>query len=206
MKNKIYLASQSPRRGELLQQINIEYKIIKLDVDERVLDSESPAQYTQRLAMAKAKQGWLINNQKGEPVLGADTCIAFQGEILGKPRDREHALDMLQRLSGNTHDVYTAVAVVGHNASGEYLENSLLNRSQVEFRQTTLKEREWYWNTGEPMDKAGAYAIQGLGAVFISKIEGSYSGIMGLPLFEVSELLRQFGVTPAGGQANAYEK
>ena len=195
---KIYLASQSPRRRQLLDQIEVGYKIIDSDVDEKYQVDESATQYVARLALDKARQGWLNSKQTDLPVLGADTCIVQGDSVMGKPRDEAHALQMLEDLSGRQHDVLTAIALVGkpmqNSGNGPYTEKVKISCSKVSFRAITKQERQWYWNTGEPAGKAGAYAIQGLGAIFISKIEGSYSGIMGLPLFEVSELLSEFGI------------
>ena len=124
------------------------------------------------------------------PVLGADTCVVADGRIMGKPRDRTHALEMLRLLSGSTHEVLTAVALAGDH------EALRLNASRVTFRSLSRAECAAYWNTGEPADKAGAYAIQGLAALFVSHLDGSYSGVMGLPLYETAELLREFGIRP----------
>jgi len=185
----IYLASLSPRRQELLQQVGIHYELLPVNVDETPVAGEKAAGYAQRLALAKAQAGWSsLAGKKPLPVLGADTVVVANGTIMGKPRDRQQATDMLQALSGHTHEVLTAVALVA--------ERSLvrLNISRVTFRVLSLSECEAYWDTGEPADKAGAYAIQGLGAVFIARLEGSYSGVMGLPLFETAELLQESGI------------
>lgn len=181
----LYLASASPRRRELLTQIGLAHQVLSVTVDETRFPGESPELYVLRLALAKARAG---RSQLGAVtagiVLGADTAVAVDGEVLGKPRDRRDGIAMLQRLSGVTHHVYTAVALAGEE------EATRLSVSAVTFRPLTLEECERYWQTGEPADKAGAYAIQGRGAVFISRLEGSYSGVMGLPLFETAELLR----------------
>ena len=185
----VYLASLSPRRQELLQQIGVHYEVLPVDVDETPAAGESAEDYAQRLALAKAGAGWsTLVEKKRLPVLGADTVVVANGTIMGKPRDRQQAIAMLQALSGSTHEVLTAVALVA--------ECSLvrLNISRVTFRTLSLSECEAYWETGEPADKAGAYAIQGLGAVFIGRLEGSYSGVMGLPLFETAELLQESGI------------
>lgn len=186
----IYLASLSPRRQELLQQIGVRYELLPVNVDEAPIDDEYAEDYAQRLALAKAQAGWSsLVDRKRLPVLGADTVVVANGTIMGKPRDRQHSTAMLQALSGCTHEVLTAVALVA--------ERSLvrLNVSRVTFRTLSMPECEAYWNTGEPADKAGAYAIQGLGAAFIGRLEGSYSGVMGLPLFETAELLQEFGIS-----------
>jgi len=185
----VYLASLSPRRQELLQQIGVHYEVLPVDVDETPAAGENAEDYAQRLALAKAGAGWSsLAEKKRLPVLGADTVVVANGTIMGKPRDRQQAIAMLQALSGSTHEVLTAVALVA--------EYSLvcLNISRVTFRTLSLSECEAYWETGEPADKAGAYAIQGLGAVFIARLEGSYSGVMGLPLFETAELLQESGI------------
>ncbi len=185
----IFLASQSPRRRELLLQIGVTHDVVRVDVSERRLDGETAHDFVARVALDKARAGWqALRGQQRRPVLGADTAVVVDGRILGKPRDREAALAMLQLLSGRTHEVLTAVALV---AGSEAVRTST---SSVTFR--TLEEAECaaYWETGEPADKAGAYAVQGLAAVFIARLEGSYSGVMGLPLFETAQLLDEFGI------------
>ena len=185
----IYLASQSPRRRELLDQIGVGYEVLLVEVDEQVKDNESAQDYVCRIALDKARAGWkLLAKDRRRPVLGADTAVVTGSGILGKPQDREHATRMLQQLSGRTHTVLTAVALVGAT------ETVQLRTSYVTFRTVTTAECEAYWNSGEPVDKAGGYAIQGRAAIFISRIEGSYSGIMGLPLFETAELLQEAGI------------
>jgi septum formation protein len=185
----LYLASASPRRRELLNQIGINPRIVAVTVDETPRPSETPELYVLRLALEKARAGREVIAAAGtRPVLGADTAVVIGGEILGKPKDREAGIAMLQCLSGATHHVYTGVAVVDDR------EATRLSVSAVTFRRMTLEECAGYWQTGEPADKAGSYAIQGRGAAFISRLEGSYSGVMGLPLFETAELLREFGV------------
>lgn len=180
----IYLASQSPRRQELLDQVCVVYQQIHVEVDESVLDSETPAAYVQRVALAKAQAGWQQVTKK-YPVLGADTSVVCDGQILGKPRDTDHAAQMLNLLSNRQHQVLSAVALV----NGEH-EQVVLSISEVTFRLLTTKEIQAYIATGEPLDKAGAYAIQGRAAVFIANLNGSYSGVMGLPLFETAQLLK----------------
>lgn len=182
----IYLASTSPRRRELLQQIGIRFKTLAIAVPEERQALETPAQCVQRLALEKARAGWnsLAVHEK-QPVLGADTAVICDGEMFGKPQNKEHGLAMLQRLSGRSHEVITAVALVGES------ENTALSVSIVTFREISALEGEAYWHTGEPLDKAGAYAIQGRGAIFVSRLEGSYSGVMGLPLFETANLLQE---------------
>jgi len=188
----IYLASQSPRRRELLEQIGVRYELLSPQVPEHPLDSEAPEVYVLRLALEKARAGrQLLAQDDPRPVLGADTTVVFNGRILGKPRDGEEAVATLIDLSGDHHQVMSAVALVG--ASGE--EQTRLSVSTVQFRAITLDEARAYWASGEPVDKAGGYAIQGRGAVFVERLEGSYSGVMGLPLFETAELLDCFGIS-----------
>lgn len=183
----VYLASGSPRRRELLQQIGVPYKLVGSAIDETVRPGEAPAAYVARLAAAKADAGW--PNAADAPVLAADTAVVLDGKILGKPADRQDAERMLQQLSGRTHEVLTAIAL---RSSGGVA--SRLSRSEVTFRRILADEVRDYWESGEPGDKAGAYAVQGLAAVFIADLRGSYSGVMGLPLFETAELLDQAGV------------
>ncbi len=180
----IYLASASPRRAELLTQIGVTYEVVAAAVDESLRPGEAPEVYVVRLALAKARAGHAARS--GRPVLGADTAVVADGLILGKPRDRADALGMLARLSGQTHHVYTGVALV--DCDGEA--HTRLSVSSVTFRALSEQERAAYWASGEPADKAGGYAVQGLGALFIERLEGSYSGVMGLPLFETAELLQ----------------
>lgn len=182
----IYLASGSPRRRELLRQIGVSYRLIDTAVDETALEDEAPLAYVSRLAAAKANAGWQCSREPDDaPVLAADTAVVLDGSILGKPRDQADALDMLRRLSGRSHEVLTAVAL--RSAAGL---DGRVSRSVVTFRSIDAAEAGAYWDTGEPRDKAGAYAIQGRAAVFIADLRGSYSGVMGLPLFETAELLR----------------
>jgi septum formation protein len=186
----VYLASGSPRRRELLQQIGVPFRVVGAAVDEAVRSGEAPAAYVARLAAAKADAGWERNRDSiGGPVLAADTAVVLDGEILGKPADREDAEQMLLRLSGRTHEVLTAVAL--RTATGL---RPRISRSEVTFRRIAPAEAQAYWETGEPCDKAGAYAIQGRAAMFIAELRGSYSGVMGLPLFETCELLSEAGV------------
>lgn len=181
----IYLASASPRRSALLAQIGVAHRVAPVAVDESVAGAEAPEKYVTRLAALKADTLWqnLAEDQR-LPVLGSDTSVVVDRAILGKPADESDCLRMLQLLSGRTHQVHTAVAV--RSAVGSEVRLSV---SDVTFRDLTEAEMRAYWRTGEPADKAGGYAIQGRGAVFIRHIAGSYSGIMGLPLFETAELL-----------------
>ena len=186
----VYLASGSPRRRELLQQIGVPFRVVEAAIDEAVLAGEAPADYVARLAAAKAGAGWERNRGAIDgAVLAADTAVVLGGEILGKPKDREDAEGMLRRLSGRTHEVLTAVAL--RTAGGI---RSRISRSEVTFRSIAAAEARSYWESGEPRDKAGAYAIQGRAAVFIAGLRGSYSGVVGLPLFETAELLSEAGV------------
>jgi septum formation protein len=186
----LYLASASPRRRALLEQIGIEYEARPVQVDESRQPREPPRDYVTRLARAKAETAWtLFGPDAARAVLAADTAVVLADAILGKPRDRSEALAMLGRLSGRMHEVFTAVAL--RTARG--LE-SRVSASRVKLRELKPDEIESYWDTGEPSDKAGAYAIQGRAAVFIETLEGSYSGVMGLPLFETAELLARAGI------------
>ncbi len=185
----IYLASASPRRSALLRQIFVPHQILIPDIDESRLADESPADYVVRLARAKAQRIWeRLRPEERKPVLAADTTVALGDEIFGKPHDRAAGVTMLQRLSGRTHQVYTAVALC--HAGG--LEHAL-SCSEVRFRSLSVPECNAYWNSGEPQDKAGGYAVQGLAAAFITELKGSYSGVMGLPLAETALLLAPLG-------------
>jgi septum formation protein len=188
------LASASPRRRELLTQIGVPHSVKAAHIDESRLPSESARDYVERLAREKAASVW--KDVANLPVLAADTTVVLDGEIYGKPRVREDALKMLSALSDRTHDVLTAVALA--TADGIAVRTS---ESKVRFRKLSEAECLAYWNTGEPRDKAGAYAVQGMGAVFIESISGSYSGVMGLPLFETAALLRAAGVPCWNGAA-----
>ncbi len=187
MQNMIILASGSPRRRELLRQIWVTHRVSPVDIPETALPHETPEAFVRRIALEKARAGHALH--PGQPVLAADTCVVLDGQILGKPEDEHHAMEMLQALSGRVHEVFSGVALI---ADGD--ENYRLSRSQVRFRPITEAEARNYWATGEPADKAGGYAIQGLGALFVEHIAGSYSGIMGLPLFETGELLTKAGL------------
>ena len=185
----VYLASGSPRRRELLQQIGVSFRVVGTAVDEAVRLAETAPAYVLRLAAAKADAGWERSRDATDvPVLAADTAVVLDGKILGKPADRQDGEGMLRQLSGRTHEVLTAVAL--RTANGLL---SRISRSEVTFRSIAADEAQAYWETGEPSDKAGAYAIQGRAAIFIADLRGSYSGVMGLPLFETAELLRKAG-------------
>jgi septum formation protein len=181
----IYLASASPRRSELLRQIGVTHTVRAVDIDETPLAGEAPAQYALRLARQKAQALWqCLPVAERRPVLAADTTVALGAEILGKPVDRADAARILGRLSGVEHQVHTAVALLHQAGAGERL-----STSTVSFRPLLPAEIDAYWDTGEPADKAGAYAVQGRAAIFIRHLSGSYSGVMGLPLYETWELL-----------------
>jgi septum formation protein len=185
----IYLASQSPRRRELLHQIGVTHSVVPVDVSEQRHAGESAHEFVARVALDKARAGWrALPERERRPVLGADTVVLAGENVLGKPGDRDAALSMLRMLSGRTHEVLTAVALVADS------EAVRISTSSVTFRTLGEAECAAYWETGEPADKAGAYAVQGLAAMFISRLDGSYSGVMGLPLFETAQLLKEFGI------------
>ncbi|MCK5894769.1 MAG: septum formation inhibitor Maf [Endozoicomonadaceae bacterium] len=188
----LYLASRSPRRRELLNQIGVRFNVIAGDIDEVPAAKESPEIYVVRMAREKAAAGAAfvsLREMKRLPILAADTSVVMDGNILGKPVDQEGAATMLGLLSGRSHQVMTAVAVT----NGERLA-SRLSVSRVVFNTLSEREIERYWQTGEPQDKAGAYGIQGLGAVFVRELQGSYSGVVGLPIVETVDLLNDFAV------------
>ncbi len=185
---QLYLASRSPRRRLLLQQIGVRYGVLAIEIDESPLLGESPEDYVLRLALDKARAGQALVADRGIPVLGADTVVVLDQQILGKPRDRQSAFTLLRKLSGRTHRVLSAVALVGEE------ESATLSISEVSFRNLSDAEIQAYWETGEPADKAGAYGIQGRGALFIRELRGSYSGVMGLPLYETGQLLAAAGM------------
>ncbi|MFL7963667.1 nucleoside triphosphate pyrophosphatase [Pseudomonas kielensis] len=186
----LYLASGSPRRRELLAQIGVPFTAIGADIDETPLDHEPPSAYVERLARGKAEAGRrALDADVDGCVLGADTAVVLEGRILGKPVDQADALSMLLSLSGRDHEVLTAIAVL----DGSRCESRVV-RSRVRFRSITEQEAMAYWASGEPRDKAGSYGIQGLGAVFVAGLEGSYSAVVGLPLCETAELLGHFGI------------
>lgn len=197
---RIYLASRSPRRRELLRQIGVHFDVLTFrglergadaDVDETPFYGEDPERYVERVALTKAEAAVRRQYWRGllrRPVLSADTTIDLDGAIVGKPADVDDAFAILRRLSGRAHRVLTAVAMSDGSRT-----RASLNISEVRFRELSDDEIRRYVATGEPMDKAGAYAIQGRAAMFIEEIRGSYSGIMGLPLFETAQLLEAFG-------------
>jgi septum formation protein len=184
---KIYLASGSPRRRELLSQIKVDFEVLAVEIDETQRDNEEPAQYVQRVAVAKAQAGFeSLHHRQLAPVLGADTSVIVDGKILGKPQNDDDAFAMLRLLSGRSHQVMTTVAVVTALDT-----HSLTSKSTVDFSILSDSDIVWYLSTKEGHDKAGSYAVQGQAAQFIDNINGSYSGIMGLPLREASMLLKQ---------------
>jgi len=195
---RIYLASRSPRRRELLKQIGVSFEVLLFrehglrgrDLDEAPQEGETPDIYVQRITREKAEAGWLRVVQRGLPrfpVLAADTAVCLGDTIFGKPADRAEATSMLQQLSGREHRVLTAVALKYEDGL-----DVILNENAVRFRELSEAEIREYVETGEPYDKAGAYAIQGRAAAFIPEIVGSYTGVMGLPLYETANLLRKF--------------
>lgn len=195
----IYLASASPRRRELLKQIGVRYEVLllrahpsRMDVDETPHDNENPSEYVLRLARAKAEVGCMASRARhlpAYPVMAADTSVVLDGQIIGKPADRVDAESMLKRLAGRSHEVLTAVAM-----AFEGKVEVMLSTSTVEFVALDARRIRQYVASGESHDKAGGYAIQGRAAAFVARLEGSYSGVMGLPLFETTQLLQKFDI------------
>lgn len=184
----LILASASPRRTEILQQIGVRHLVQSANIDETPKLDEPAIDYVQRMALEKA-QAIISKSAKKIPVLGADTSVVCDAQIFGKPKNKQQALEMLTTLSGRSHQVLTAVAM------GDIEDCSVaISSTEVFFRKLSEQECLSYWNTGEPKGKAGGYAIQGYGAVFIELIKGSYSGVVGLPIEETSKLLQAFGV------------
>ena len=199
---RLYLASRSPRRRELLHQIGIDFDTVVFrdgkradsETDETPLPGEAPVDYVERVARAKAIHGLRIVEERRlpmRPVLSADTTLELDGQIIGKPVDMADAADILRRLSGRTHRVLTGVAI-DHQGRSEYL----LSTSEVRFRPIDDEEIRHYVISGEPMDKAGAYGIQGRAGLFVEHLSGSYTGVMGLPVCETGELLKRLGFRP----------
>lgn len=188
--NSLYLASGSPRRRELLTQIGVPFTVVSAAIDETPLTHEPAVAYVERLARGKAAAGFVaLGHTSGACVLGADTAVVVDGQILGKPVDQADALAMLMALSGREHEVLTAIALTdGQRCESQYVS------SRVRFRQVSVEEATTYWHSGEPQDKAGGYAIQGLGSVFVAGLSGSYSAVVGLPVCETAQLLAQFGI------------
>lgn len=197
MEPQLLLASQSPRRAELLRQIGVRFVVAPADIVEQAHAGETAADYAQRIALEKARAGWQRSSQS-LPVLGADTDVVLDGRILGKPKDRDDALTMLAALSDREHQVYSAVAMV--HAQREAV---VLSVTRVVFAAITPAQAAAYWHSGEPADKAGAYGIQGLGAQFVREIQGSYSGVVGLPLYETCALLKTFDIEVSRPRAGA---
>lgn len=190
----IYLASRSPRRAEILRQLAVPFEVILADVDETPLPLEQALDYVQRVALLKAEAGWAAMLAQGlpqRPVLAADTTVSWQGQILAKPIDEADACRMLSSLSGAWHEVHTALAL----RYGEQLLTAL-SSTRVLMKTLSAAEIAAYVASKEPMDKAGGYGIQGLASLFVQQIQGSYSGVMGLPIFELGQLLSPFGLSP----------
>jgi septum formation protein len=183
----ILLASRSPRRRELLAQLGVPFAVVDVAIDERPHPGEAPADYVLRLAAGKAAAGRAGQAGDTRPVLGADTTVVLAGRMLGQPGDRAEALAMLSALSGREHEVWTGIAL----ALPDGRQLTATSRTRVWFRPFDHRTAEAYWATGEPADKAGAYAIQGQGAALVERIEGSYSGVVGLPLCELAGLLAE---------------
>lgn len=193
MKEQLVLASASPRRKELLDQINLNYIVYPVDIDETPWDSEIALDYVTRVAAEKSKT-CVEQGLHSLPILAADTSVVIDGSILGKPKDESHAANMLNQLSGKTHYVYSAISLrLNSNVSEKYHFQSL-SVTEVQFRKISAKEITAYWQTGEPQGKAGGYAIQGLASIFVESIKGSFSGVVGLPLFETAKLLSEHGI------------
>lgn len=186
----LYLASQSPRRQELLKQIGVSFEVLQVDVEESRQRGESPQDYVQRLALDKARAGWIKNQSR--PVLGADTIVLNQQQVLEKPRSEDHAVAMLMSLSGCCHQVLSAVALYSSQGC-----DVALSVTEVHFQKLNEAMVRRYWATGEPRDKAGAYGIQGIGALLVKSIRGSYSGVVGLPIEKLPELLTKHGIATA---------
>jgi len=193
---RVLLASQSPRRLQLLQQIALPCEVLRVDIDESRRLKEQASHYVQRLAREKAEAGRLHNaaaSGRTLPVIGADTCVCLEDDVLGKPLDSRDAAATLHRLSGRDHQVMTAVALAHPEPDSAIAVR--LSVSNVCFRSLTKEEIDAYCATGEPLDKAGSYAIQGRAAVFVSSMSGSYTGIVGLPLFQLDELLKELDIS-----------
>jgi septum formation protein len=195
----ICLASASPRRRELLAQLGVPHLVAPADIDESRREGEAPDDYVLRMALEKARRvAGAQELSRGLPVLGADTSVVVQGRVLGKPADAAESRAMLELLSGRTHEVLSGVALVDGRGA-----RFRLSRTEVRFRRIAADEAAAYWRSGEPRDKAGGYAIQGRAAAFIEWISGSYSGVVGLPLFETAQLLEAAGIVP--GRTTAAE-
>ena len=191
MNKQLVLASSSPRRKELLDQIGVRYVVHPVDIDERPKQGEEPLIYVVRMAAEKSA-ACITELNPALPVLAADTSVVVEEQILGKPENKEEAVDMLNLLSGNTHRVYSAVSLRAVGKDKRHLQ--AVSMTEVTFRKINENEIQSYWQTGEPEGKAGAYAIQGLARACVASIRGSYSGVVGLPLFETAELLSKQGI------------
>jgi len=192
VKKKLILASGSLGRKSLLEQLGISFKIALPSIDESVLPGEAPEIYVTRLAQQKA-QSIVKGNIRDKIILAADTIVVSQGKILGKPDSKEQSVSMLKELSGSKHEVLTGVSILGKNQI-----NTFYVRTEVTFRSLSLKEIDWYWKTGEPLDKAGSYGLQGVGAAFVKTLAGSYTNVIGLPISETVLALRDFSVECLG--------
>jgi len=184
----LILASQSPRRAELLKQIGIPFSQYSVDIDETVQVDDKPQEYVQRMAREKSNLGFQ-RAQSAQLVLGADTIVVANNNILGKPKDKTDSIRMLSMLSNNTHQVFTAISITSPTH-----QKNLIVETQVCFGPLSSQQMSWYWQTGEPQDKAGSYGIQGLGGQFVKHIKGSYSAVVGLPLYQTRMLLTEFGI------------
>ena len=192
MTTNLILASGSPRRKLLLEQLAIIFEIQPPDVDESVVTGEAPEVYVTRLSKKKA-QSVAEKHDSGAVILAADTTVVLHGNIMGKPESKEHGLQMLNELSGTRHDVLTGVSI----CNGVRAETFFV-KTEVTFRQLGEEEISWYWETGEPFDKAGSYGLQGAGAAFVETLTGSYSNVIGLPLSETVMMLRDFSIECLG--------
>lgn len=188
----LHLASSSPRRRELLNALGLEFSHNGVDIDETTLPGEPAADMVVRLATDKARTAFDSGDYR-VPVLGADTAVVLDSRVFGKPASRQHALEMLKELSGRTHEVFTGVALMTRAGLA-----TAVSLTEVRFRDIRPDEAEAYWQSGEPAGKAGAYAVQGLGGIFVRALNGSFTGVVGLPVFETAELLRRAGVVPPG--------
>ena len=189
---QLLLASASPRRQDLLRQIGLAFEVVRPEVPEWRLASESPREYVQRVACDKARAGKRLAATMGAgqlPILAADTEVVLDAEVLGKPANRAAGAALLQRLAGRTHEVMTALCLLHAGA-----QHTAVSISRVSFGPLSDAQIQRYWDSGEPADKAGGYGIQGLAAGFIAHLDGSYSGVMGLPLFELTQILREIGI------------
>lgn len=202
---QLILASQSPRRKSLLAQLGYEFTTQPADIDESVRGNESATDYVIRLAEEKAQKIFInlpVQQQVKSIVLGSDTSVVIDGHILGKPADEDECIATLQRLENKEHQVLTAIAVITHDELNQ--NNKIISQlveTQVQFKALSLDEIKRYWSTGEPCDKAGSYAIQGIGGQFVTTIKGSYSAVVGLPLYETAQLLAQVDLPSKLNQA-----